>query len=251
MHRFYLSREECRASQLTITGSEAHHALHVLRVSRDEEVTVLDGAGQQVRAAVRELTRASVRLEVLQRTQCPSPSCAITLLQAVPKGRIIEDIIQKATELGVRRIVPLLTEHVVMRLDPEGSAAKAEKWRQVAVEAIKQCGQAWLPQVEAPRSLKDYLGIEERFELALIGALHGGARHPRAYFEEFRRQHHRAPQTVALWIGPEGDFTPAELDAAKAAGALPITMGDLILRVETAAIYGLSLIRYESQEVCL
>jgi len=246
MHRFYLSREEWQGNRLTLTGSEAHHALHVLRVACDEEVTVLDGAGQQVLAAVREMTRASVQLEVLRRTQSPPPSCEITLLQAIPKGRIIEDIIQKATELGVHRIVPLLSEHVVMRLDSEGVAAKAEKWQQVAIEAVKQCGQVWLPKVESPRTFKDYLSTGERFELALIGALHGGAQPPRTCFDQFRRQHSRLPQTVALWIGPEGDFTPGEIAAAKEAGARPITMGDLILRVETAAIYGLSLIRYES-----
>ena len=96
-------------------------------------------------------------------------------------------------------------------------------------------------------SPKDYLARNEKFDLPLIGSLQDDRRHPRHYFETFQRENQRLPKTVCVWIGPEGDFTPAELNAAKAAGALPITLGRLVLRSETAAIYALSIINYELQ----
>jgi 16S rRNA (uracil1498-N3)-methyltransferase len=115
----------------------------------------------------------------------------------------------------------------------------------VAIEAIKQCGAAWLPNVEAPVTLPQFLARKEQFELALVGSLQGDGQHPRQYFEAFRAQRKRQPETVCVWVGPEGDFAPAELDAIRGAGALPITLGPLVLRSETAAVYCLSILNYE------
>jgi 16S rRNA (uracil1498-N3)-methyltransferase len=165
----------------------------------------------------------------------------------VPKGKIIESIIQKATELGVARIVPLLTDRVVMELDEKHAGRKAEKWQQVAIEAIKQCGAGWLPKVESPVTPKEFLARKEAFELPLIASLQPGAQHPRTYFQKFESQHGRNPQSACVWIGPEGDFTPAEVAAIVSAGALPMTLGRLVLRVETAATYCLSVLNYEIQ----
>src|SRR6476646_959345 len=126
MHRFYLPPAEARAGPPSLTGREAHHALHVLRVRRGEPVTVLDGAGSELMCEVQHCTRDTVQLAVLRRNLVPPLPCAITLLQAVPKGKIIETLIQKATELGASRIVPLLSERVAIRLDDRGAAEKAE-----------------------------------------------------------------------------------------------------------------------------
>jgi 16S rRNA (uracil1498-N3)-methyltransferase len=175
----------------------------------------------------------------------PAPPCPLTLLVAVPKAKIIEDIIQKGVELGVQRIVPLLTERVITHLDAEGAEAKREKWQQVAVEAIKQCGSAWLPRVEAPQTIPAVLARNEPLDLALVGSLQTARRHPREWLLEFQRQHAHPPRSAGVWIGPEGDFTLAELQAIEASGAKPITLGPLTLRVETAAIYCLSFLNYE------
>ena len=150
MHRFYLPPEQCQEPTLFLTGREAHHARHVLRIRRGERVTVLDGAGQEFLCEVQEYDRDKVRLAVVEKRFHPAPPCQVTLLQAVPKGKIIEAIIQKATELGASRIVPLLSERVVAQLDDAEAARKAAKWQLVAIEAIKQCGSAWLPRVEPP-----------------------------------------------------------------------------------------------------
>jgi 16S rRNA (uracil1498-N3)-methyltransferase len=245
MHRFYLPPASTRGDSLRLDGREAHHALHVLRLQRGDLVTVLDGVGNEFLCAVETSSRHAVTLSVSLKNFTPPLPCSITLLQAVPRGKIIESIIQKAVELGARRIVPLLTERVVTQLDAEDAAVKREKWQQVAIEAIKQCGAAWLPQIEAPMTTERYLARKEKFDLSLVGSLQKERRHPRECFREFQAQHGRLPQSVGVWIGPEGDFTPEELEAIQASGALPISLGRLVLRVETAAIYCLSFLNYE------
>ena len=191
------------------------------------------------------VSRQAISLEVKEKCFTPAPPCPITLLVAIPKGKIIESIIQKSVELGAHRIVPLLTDRVITQLDDEGSEEKREKWQQVAIEAIKQCGAAWLPRVEAPQSIADYLAHGEKVELPLVGSLSKPRRHPRECFAGFHKLHGRAPRSAGFWIGPEGDFTPEEMDIISQSGAQPVTLGNLTLRVETAAIYGLSILNYE------
>ena len=156
-------------------------------------------------------------------------------------------IIQKATELGAFRIVPLLSERVATHLDKKGPAHKAEKWQLIAIEALKQCGSAWLPKVEAPITPAQFLKRKEEFDLPLVASLQPGSKHPREYFRAFHANHGRPPKSICVWVGPEGDFTPAEITAIQSEGALPITLGPLVLRSETAAVYCLSVLNYELQ----
>lgn len=206
---------------------------------------MLDGAGGEFHCDVEGVTKREVTLRVAERRGHCAPLWSVTLFLAIPKGKIIESVIEKATELGAARIVPLLTERVAIRLDAGDAAEKGGKWQRVAVEAIKQCGAAWLPKVEAPVMLREYLTRGERFDLALVGALQGEVRHPREIFREFEMKPGTRPCRLAVWIGPEGDFTSEELSAIQAAGAKAITLGPLVLRVETAAIYCLSFLNYE------
>src|SRR2546423_9668969 len=206
MHRFYLLPTQCRDSSLILRDQEAHHALHVVRLRRGERVVVLDGAGHEFLCETRELGHDTVKLSVTQKNEIPPLPYQLTLVQAIPKGKIIESIIQKATELGAARIFPLLSERVVAHLDEEASGDKAEKWRQVAIEAIKQCGSAWLPQIEAPLTPKAFLARKESFELPLVASLQSGSRHPREFFRAFEAKYHRIPSTICIWVGPEGDF---------------------------------------------
>ena len=247
MHRFYLPPEHCAGAALRLQGREAHHALRVLRVKYGEMVAVLDGIGNEFLCTVDNCSRDAVTLSVSLKNFMASPACRVTLLVAVPKGKIIEDIIQKSVELGASRIVPLLAERVATHLDAEAAADKRDKWQQVAIEAIKQCGAVWLPKIEMPVTIEQFLARRERFELSLVGSLQTERRHPRECFREFQTKHGRRPQSAAVWIGPEGDFTLEELQAIQNSGAEPITLGKLVLRVETAAVYCLSILNYELQ----
>lgn len=247
MHRFHLPPERCTGTTFVLTDSEAHHALHVLRVQPGERMVVLDGAGHEFLGDVARLERERVHVTVRQKNVIPPLPYQITLLQAVPKGKTFESIVQKATELGVHRIVPLLSERVVTRLDEGQAEHKVEKWQATAVEAIKQCGSAWLPRIDPPLSPKAWLALNEAFDLPLVASLQEDRRHPREWFRKYQAEHPQLPRTVCVWVGPEGDFTPAELNAIKGSGALPITLGRLVLRAETAAVYCLSVLNYELQ----
>jgi 16S rRNA (uracil1498-N3)-methyltransferase len=245
MHHFYLPPDQCQGARLLLTGSEAHHARHVVRIRRGERVTVVDGAGRSFLCELQDYDADKVTLGVLQKQAQPSPPGQVTLIQAIPKGRLMEAIIQKATELGVSRIVPLLSMRVLAQLDEAAVARKAQKWRLVALEAMKQCGSAWLPTVDPPVAPDRFLAQDEGIELTLIASLEKGSRPARDYFRTFVSERGRNPKSVCVWVGPEGDFTPSETEAIRLHGALPITLGRLTLRCETAALYCLSVISNE------
>lgn len=247
MHRFHLPPEECQGSNLTLTAREAHHALHVVRLRLGERVAVLDGAGHEYLCDVREASRDGVTLAVLHKSQTPPLPYHLTLLQAMTKGKAFENIVQKATELGAFRLVPLLSERVVSQPDDDAAANKVEKWKLIAIDSIKQCGSGWLPQIEPPQPLKEFLARHERFELPLLASLQNDRRHPHEVLEDYRVEHGRLPRSVGVFVGPEGDFTPVEMDAIKESGALPVTLGPLVLRSDTAAVYALSVLNYELQ----
>ena len=247
MHRFYLPSDHCLNSTLELTDTEAHHALRVLRIQPGEQVTVLDGKGHVIMCVVRETAKRTVTLTVLRKTFSPPLPCSVTLLQAVPKAKAMDYLVQKATELGAARVVPILAERTVIHLDGEDAGAKTEKWQQIAIESIKQCGSPWLTKIEAPMTLKNYLARLEKFDLPLIASLQEDSRHPRESIQQFRNEHKRAPKTACVWIGPEGDFSPAETSQLQAHGVLPVTLGRLVLRSDTAAVCCLSVLNYELQ----
>jgi 16S rRNA (uracil1498-N3)-methyltransferase len=247
MHRFYLPPERCAGESLRLDEREAHHALNVLRLKHGELVAVLDGIGNEFMCTVKDVSRNAVTLSVSLKNFVPALPCSISLLVGIPKGKIIESIIQKSVELGARRVVPILSERVVTQLDDEDAENKRDKWQNVAIEAIKQCGAARLPKVEAPVTIAQFLARKERFDLSLVGSLQKERRHLREALREFETRQKRLPQSAGVWIGPEGDFTLDEMTAIKNSGAQPITLGNLVLRVETAAIYCLSILNYELQ----
>jgi 16S rRNA (uracil1498-N3)-methyltransferase len=133
-----------------------------------------------------------------------------------------------------------------VQLDSESASQKQAKWQQIAIEAAKQCGQNWLPRVHVPKKLAEFFSASERaFDLRLIGSLQPDAQHLKEILGQYSSEHHAGPRSVLTLVGPEGDFTPAELSLARRHGCHPITLGPIILRVETAAIYCLSILSYE------
>lgn len=247
MHRFYVPPEECNRPVLTLPEREAWHAARVLRVQPGDEVIVLDGVGHELRCQVAEVSRRAVRLAVRQVHQRPPLPYSLTLLQAIPRGKVFDTIVQKATELATSRIVPLVSARVTVRLDPAQVQSKLAHWRQTAIEAMKQCGWPWLPQIEPPQTPAQFLARKESFELAVVGCLQPGSQHPQAILQQFQARHARRPRAVAAWVGPEGDFTPEELAAIQAAGAQPMTLGPTVLRSDTAAIYCLAVLNSHLQ----
>ena len=240
--RFYLPPTVGPTAPPSLTGREAHHASRVLRVRRGDAVTVLDGQGRVVDCVVASCHCDRVDLEVRKERFVPPGSCPITLLPALTKTKAFEWTLQKATELGTRRLLPVLTARTV----PEIGASKREKWHWITVEALKQSGSAWLPELAEPRSLTEILaGGGARAELSLAAALCPEAQHPRSCFDQFAQEHKRLPANISVWIGPEGDFTSEEMAALRETGVVPISLGTQILRAETAALYGLAVVHSE------
>ncbi|MCX8107401.1 MAG: 16S rRNA (uracil(1498)-N(3))-methyltransferase, partial [Verrucomicrobiae bacterium] len=228
-----------------LEGSEAHHALSVLRVRAGDRVLVLNGGGLGATCEVKSVSRKSVNLGVVEHFEFERPGYYVTLFQAVLKNKAMDVVIQKAVELGVWRIVPVRCERSVVRFSGGEVDEKIERWRSVAIEAIKQCGAPWLPSIEAPKPVREAIHDAGKIEISFMAALRSQARHLREYFISFAEANNRPPRTIAVWIGPEGDFTDAEFAAMEASGVLPVTFGPRVLRSETAALYALAAVNYE------
>lgn len=219
--------------------------MNVLRLDAGERVTIFDGRGREATATIVDAKSSGVSLKPGAPSQTPPPPAAITLAQAIPKGKNMDLIVQKAVELGASRVVPIVSERTIVRLDATDASAKQSKWQEVALEACKQCGQNHLPEIAKPVTPKEYLESGERSELLLIASLQPDSRPIKTVLAEFSAHQGRLPKSVTVWVGPEGDFTPAELALAKSHGCLPVTLGPIILRTETAALYCLSVLAHE------
>jgi 16S rRNA (uracil1498-N3)-methyltransferase len=247
MHRFYIAPETWNSVAPMLSGSEAHHAREVLRMKTGEKLVLFNGQGREITAEIVDPGGAEIRLRKLHEAETPPLQCRIVLGQAIPKGKNMELIVQKAVEIGAAEIAPIISDRTIVQVDSESATQKQSKWRQIAIEAAKQSGQNWLPRVHPPRKLAELFSMapEESFDLRLIGSLQPDARHLKKILADYSREHELRPRSVLMLIGPEGDFTPAELSLARRHGCQPITLGPIILRVETAAIYCLSILSYE------
>jgi 16S rRNA (uracil1498-N3)-methyltransferase len=246
MHRFYLPPDDWNPDALALSGTEAHHARNVLRLQPGQKIVLFNGRGREITAEILSLDAREVALRKLHESVTQPLRCRITLGQAIPKGKNMDLIVQKAVEIGAAEIAPIISDRTIVRLGEEEAAQKQAKWQTIAIEAAKQCGQNWLPEVKTPRTLAQFFAEQHRFDLQLIGSLQSDALHLKQILADFTAAHQQQrPTNVLMLIGPEGDFTPAELNLARTHGCRPITLGPIILRVETAAIYCLSVLSYE------
>ncbi len=239
MARFFLPPDSW-ADQPVLTGDEARHLSQVLRMKVGQGVTVFDGLGQRAAAEILNISRERVGLKLGQIIATRQPLPAITLAQAIPKGKNMDLIVQKSVELGITAIQPLVTRYTVV----QPGDGKSEKWRRNALEACKQCGQDWLPEIAEPITFTRWIETQaSQPGLKLIASLAAGAR-------PLRELLHQHPGTTrATWlVGPEGDFSPEETATALAVGFLPVSLGSIVLRVETATLFGISALRYEFDE---
>lgn len=243
MHRFHLPTELWESA--TLPADESHHCINVLRLGADDRVTVFDGAGREASAKIVKPDGKAVLLKLGATAKTPPPPCHITLAQAVPKGKNMDLIVQKAVELGASAVAPILSDRTVVQLEAGEAEKKRAKWQEIAREACKQCGQNHLPRVAAPSALKAFLESPDRSELLLIASLQPDARPIKSVLADFVANSGRLPRSATVFVGPEGDFTPAEIALAKSHGCLPVTLGPIILRTETAAIYCLSVLAHE------
>src|SRR5690242_17644976 len=205
MHRFYISPQDWDPRALTLRDAEAHHARDVLRMKAGDRVVVFNGRGREVTAEITDLGRDQISLRKLQEAETPQLRCRITLGQAIPKGKNMDLIVQKAVEIGAAEITPLISERTIVDLDAKEAQQKRDKWQHIAIEAAKQCGQNWVPPIHAPCKLKDFFAQQTAHDLRLIGSLQPDAIHLKKVLADYSAQHGARPQTVLMMVGPEGD----------------------------------------------
>ena len=283
--------DDADVRELTLSADESHHLVVVNRARRGDPVGAFDGRGREWQCELLLDSKNAAVLRVISTRQASPPlPCEITLAQALPKGGAMDAIVRKATEIGAARIVPLESERTQVHLDGGREDKKTDKWRVAALEAAKQCGNPWLPEIAPVQNATAFMRaaaasaapdacsnsqsnwhecrgvacdalLPERasqatplhaaswnYDLRLVASLYPNARSLKTVLADYRAAvgTNRPAPKKALWlIGPEGDFSPAEMSVAEECGFAPVTLGPLVLRCETAAIYALSILSYE------
>jgi 16S rRNA (uracil1498-N3)-methyltransferase len=239
---------EIEPRELRLSSDESHHLAASNRARPGDTVVAFDGRGNEWVCECVSADRAQAVLRVRFHQKLAPLPYRITLAQALPKGRTMDDIVRRATELGVAAIAPLQSERTIVRVDSGAEEHKQDKWVAAAVEAAKQCGNPWLPEIAPIRSVEQFAAESTREQdLRLIASLQPGAQPLQTVLARHRAEKGRPPARVAWMIGPEGDFTTAEMATARNHGFEPVSLGPLVLRCETAAIFAVGILAYELQ----
>ena len=235
MHRFHFNPHLIQDGLITLDKNQAHHAKKVLRLKPGEVVELLDGQGGLFRGLVSSLENQSVSIKILNSINQSTSPVELSLAASVIKPERMEWMLEKSCELGVKEFIPILTQRVVIHLSAERWKSKVQRWRRIAVESCKQCGQSLTPAIHEPADYSNLIKDFKKFDLVLIPTLNQKSR----FLKEALESKKNAGKVLIL-IGPEGDFTGEESKEAIKAGAIPVSLGDLVMRAETAAIYTLS-----------
>ena len=242
MSRFYVPKENVKNGKIIIDGEEAHHVLDVMRLEDDDKVVVFDGTGNEYTGFIKDTDRKSKRIVVeVVRTETPSleSTSEITLSQAIPKKNKMSYVVEKATELGVKRVIPLITERTIVRPDKASCARKVQRWRKTATQSSKQCGRSDIPEITEITSYKDMAESLDGYDLVLFAHLAKETISIKEAITGFKAG------KILLFIGPEGDFTPEEVKLLRKDNVRFISLGRRVLRSDTAGLFALSVLSYE------
>ncbi len=245
--RAYAPAALADAREIRLDADESHHLVAVNRCQRGDPVIAFDGRGREWTCECTDPAKSGALLAVKSTRQAPALPFSVTLAQSLPKGSTMDEIVRQATEIGAGRIIPVASERTQVHLDGDRADKKVAKWRVTAVEAAKQCGNPWVPDIAPLISLTDLLAGAKEYELRLVASLHPGAKPLKSVLAHHRQAHGHPPARVLWLVGPEGDLSPAEMTAAVMAGFAPVTLGPLVLRCDTAAVYALSVLSHELQ----
>jgi 16S rRNA (uracil1498-N3)-methyltransferase len=238
--RFYASPDDI-SSTVLLSVDETHHLTRVLRLVPGDQAFVFDGCGNEYKCKFSLVTDNRAQLEIVERLFgiVESP-LQLTLAQALPKGEKFDFIVQKATELGVTRIAPLVTRYSEVRLDEQQVARRLQRWQRISLEALKQCGRRKLVEITAPRRVAEFLCDEahSQKQALLLFSERDGAPLEEALDEI------SMPRSVVALVGPEGGWADDELDLLKQHDSRGLTLGPRVLRTETAALVAITLIQH-------
>jgi 16S rRNA (uracil1498-N3)-methyltransferase len=245
--RFFVSADNIKGNSVLIDEEQTRHIEKVLRLKSGDIVKVFDGNGNEYQVRLQEKKQKILQAEILaQETTAEDLAINLTLVQGIARSEKMDFIIQKAVELGVRSIIPLQSEHSVARFDKEKEGKKVKRWQKIAQEACKQCGRNHIPEV---KPILDFPAL-----MAQIGdkpALLCYEQEREAYFRTLLREQRENFCTRGLFliIGPEGGFSPAEVETARRQGCFIAGLGPRTLRTETASLLACGIIMYEYGEL--
>ena len=244
MARFYVPQPRIEKGMLKVEGEEVKHIRKVLRLKEGDEITVFDGLGKEFEGTIVEegLSSVVIRIKNVYSSKRDSP-LEVTLAQSLLKGEKMDYLIQKATELGVKEIVPFLSSRSVPLLEKSKSLKRHHRWERIAIEASKQCGRGVIPKIQSLQDYSEMLPKASPNALRLILWEREGIK----LKEILERSKER--KKIFFVIGPEGGFNQGEVDEAKGAGFIPVTLGRRILRAETASLCFLSILQYEKGDI--
>ena len=238
MHSCYVPPAQISKDTIYISESERHHLLNVLRLKAGDHVEVFDGEGNRYVTSLCDTRTAPLQAKILRCQFHPRTPPYITLFQGLPKFDKMDLIVQKTTEIGVNQIAPMVCQRSIPKSAVQQK--RTARWQRIANEAAKQCKRPHFVHVLAPQGLEEYLrGV---IHLDLLILLWEGEKRQR--LKEILRNHGEA-KSVGLFVGPEGGFTDEEVELMLQNGCLPVTLGDNILRTETAAIVSVASVMYE------
>ena len=237
--RFYAPPEALVGETIRLSVEESHHLMRVLRLNVGDEVSVFDGCGNEYRCRYVTAQGKQALLERFATLDYAVESpLALTLVQGLAKGEKFDFIVQKATELGVMRIVPLLSDYADVKLNVQQTEKRLERWQRISLEALKQCGRRTLVDISEPLTLGEVLQNTDETALRLYFNERGGMSLQAAIADA------QPDQAVLAFIGPEGGWSEAEIDLLNRHDCQAVSLGRRILRTETAAIVALALLQY-------
>ncbi|MCS7187720.1 MAG: 16S rRNA (uracil(1498)-N(3))-methyltransferase [Armatimonadetes bacterium] len=228
------------SEHVTLTEEFAHRLIRVLRMKIGDRVILCDSRGSEWVAEIVGAETNTVRLKLIDRLFSPTePTVYVTLFQGIPKGEKMDFVVQKATELGVQRIVPMFTRRTVVQLSSDRAKSKRERWQRVAISATEQSGGKIVPEIALPLTFRQATDEASHANLWLL--FYEAAEKPlREVVQSQQNVNH-----VAIMVGPEGGFDPSEVATAQQKGAQVVSLGKRILRTETASIVAVALVLYE------
>jgi len=236
MHRFYIDTERLLSESMLLNREECRHLKNVLRLQAKDEIELFDGMGLSRKAVIESVEKNSVIIRpASEADKHPKPQCSITLFSCISKGKRMDWTVEKATELGVSAIVPVISDRTIVRLTDVERKDKAERWKRVAADALRQCGGTWMPDVHEPVDFADALKFIPDRSPVFTAALSEDA----ISIRDALKQLQTPPVHAGWFVGPEGDFTEKEMELLRNAGTKFVNLGRNVLRAETAAVYGL------------
>jgi 16S rRNA (uracil1498-N3)-methyltransferase len=245
MHRLFCLSADIAGGKITISDTAlVHHVKDVLRVKPGEPMVVCDDKSNEYSCVLEAFKSKNMVLNIKDKRSVPrTAKLMIAAACAIPKNSRFDDIVDKLTQVGTDKIIPMLTERVIVKLDKHKESLRLNRWQKVASSAAGQSQRTSLPEISPIKSFPQVLEESARtgYDLKLIPSLAG----ERKTLKEVLGVH--KPASVLFLIGPEGDFTPAEITLALAAGFIPVSLGELTLRVETAAVSVASFIRLNDE----